>query len=74
MVNRIYQVWLRVSKRIGNFQARLILTIFYFVFLPVFAIAGKILHKMSSRHEKTQSTWIHKERKEAKLPDLRNQY
>jgi len=37
-LKRLWQGWKRVGKKIGDFQARLLLTIFYFVILAPFEI------------------------------------
>ena len=74
MLKKAYQKWLRFSKIIGNFQARAILTVFYYSFLPLFAVVGKIQHGLSNSHKKNRSAWTKREKKEFKLLDLRNQY
>lgn len=38
-LRRIWQVWKRIAKRIGDFQARIFLGIFYFVVFCPFALA-----------------------------------
>ena len=38
-VKRLWERWKRVGKRIGDFQARLLLSVFYYVVFAPFAIA-----------------------------------
>lgn len=38
-LRRVWQAWKRIAKRIGGFQARIFLGIFYFVVLCPFALA-----------------------------------
>ncbi len=38
-VRRLFALWKRVGKRIGDVQARALLTLFYFVVLAPFALA-----------------------------------
>ncbi len=38
-LRRVWQVWKRIAKRIGDFQARIFLAVFYFVFFCPFALA-----------------------------------
>lgn len=37
-VRQLWAAWKRVARRIGDFQARVLLTIFYFVLLAPFAL------------------------------------
>lgn len=37
-LRNIWEAWKRLGKRIGDFQARLLLTVFYFVILAPFAV------------------------------------
>jgi len=41
-LNALWQGWKSVAHKIGDFQARLILTIFYFVVLAPFAMGVRI--------------------------------
>ncbi len=38
-VRRIWTWWKGVARRIGDFQARILLTVFYFIFVAPFALA-----------------------------------
>jgi hypothetical protein len=39
LLRRFWKGWKRVSKKIGNFQARVFLAVFYFTFFCPFALA-----------------------------------
>jgi hypothetical protein len=39
LLANLWEGWKRLGKRIGDFQARLLLTVFYFVILAPFALA-----------------------------------
>jgi hypothetical protein len=39
LLRRLWAGWKRIGRRIGDFQARVLLTLFYFVFLAPFALA-----------------------------------
>ena len=41
-LRRLWQGWKRVGKKIGDFQARLLLTVFYFVILAPFALGVRL--------------------------------
>jgi len=39
VLRALWEGWKRVAKKIGEFQSKLVLTLFYFVFLAPFALA-----------------------------------
>jgi hypothetical protein len=39
---RLWEGWKRIARHIGDFQARLLLTVFYFVCLTPFALAVRL--------------------------------
>ena len=39
VVRRLWEWWKGVGKKIGDFQARFLLTVFYFIFFSPFALA-----------------------------------
>lgn len=42
-LRRLWEGWKRFGRKIGDFQARVLLTVFYFVFLAPFALAVRSL-------------------------------
>ena len=42
MIRSFWEWWKRLGKRIGDFQARILLTLFYFLILPPFALAVRL--------------------------------
>jgi hypothetical protein len=42
MLDRLWQGWKRVGRTIGNFQARVLLTIFYIVLVVPFGIMTRL--------------------------------
>ena len=38
VLRRLWEGWKRVGRKIGDFQARVLLTVFYFVILAPFAV------------------------------------
>ena len=42
MLKRFWQAWKRIAHRIGNFQSRVLLTIFYFVVVLPFGLATRL--------------------------------
>jgi hypothetical protein len=43
MLRRLWAGWKRIGRKIGDFQARVLLTIFYFVILAPFALGLRLL-------------------------------
>jgi hypothetical protein len=42
MIKRIWEAWKRIAHKIGNFQARLLLTIFYAIVVLPFGVAARL--------------------------------
>ena len=42
VLRRLWEGWKRVGRKIGDFQARVLLTIFYFVILAPFAVVVRL--------------------------------
>jgi lipopolysaccharide/colanic/teichoic acid biosynthesis glycosyltransferase len=58
-VRALWEGWKRVAKRIGDVQARILLTIFYFLFLAPFALV--VRWRMDPLAIKTDMGWRSKE-------------
>ncbi|TDJ08049.1 MAG: hypothetical protein E2O67_01620 [Deltaproteobacteria bacterium] len=65
---RIWEWWKPVAQKIGNFQARVILTVFYFTMFMPFAILVKLFTDPLRIKPKTKKGWI--ERKDEQVDDL----
>ena len=60
-LRRLWAGWLKIAHIIGTFQARVILSIFYFVVVPVFALLVKIFRDpLDLRTGPRESFWIHR--------------
>ncbi len=64
---RVWEWWKPVANKIGNFQARLILTIFYFTLFVPFALIVKFATDPLRIKSKTKKGWI--ERKQESIED-----
>jgi hypothetical protein len=49
LLRRLWQGWKRFGKKVGDFQARLLLTIFYFVILSPFALGMRAADPLALR-------------------------
>lgn len=55
---RLWEWWKRVARKIGDFNARVILTIFYLILLSPFALAVRFLTDPLSIKKKTGKGWL----------------
>ena len=47
---RLWQGWKRFGRKVGDFQARLLLTLFYFVILAPFGVGMRAADPLGLRH------------------------
>ena len=57
LLSRIWSGWKRVAKKIGDFQARLILGLFYFILLAPFALIVKVATDPLAIKARAQRGW-----------------
>ena len=69
----LWQGWQKVAKKIGDFQARLILTLFYFIFvIPIGLIARLFADPLALK--KSSAHWDKRESAPARMEDARRQF
>jgi hypothetical protein len=56
-LKRAWEAWKRLGKKIGNFQARVLLTIFYVVLMFPFGIAARLFSD-PLRIKKLPTEWL----------------
>ena len=74
-IKKLYQSWKNFSERMGNFQNRIILSLFFFIFVSPFALAMKIFSdplKIKKRRKK--SHWLPKKEMKIELEQFRRQF
>jgi hypothetical protein len=72
-LKELWQRWQKVAKKIGDFQARLILSLFYFIIvLPVGLIARVFADPLGLK--KTAARWDAKQSSPARIEDARRQF
>jgi hypothetical protein len=57
LIRRSWKWWKRVARRIGDFNARVILTLFYFIFLAPFALAVRLFTDPLAIKNKSAPSW-----------------
>lgn len=71
---KLWDGWMKIAKAIGNFNARLILSLFYFVVMvPLGLIVGSRKDFLGIK-EKSPSTWQPKDSHATDLEEGRRQY
>jgi hypothetical protein len=73
--SRAWERWKVIAKKIGNFQSRVILTLFYVLVVPMFALIVKVfkdpLHLRSSDAE---SYWLERKTPQPTESTARRQF
>jgi hypothetical protein len=65
--------WTKIAKNIGDFQARLILTLFYFIFIiPIGLIARRFADPLALKNN--AANWEKRASAPARLDDARRQF
>ena len=70
---RLWQRWLVIAKRIGDFQARLLLSLFYLlIVLPLGLVVRLFLDPLNLK--KSSPGWISRPNAASKMDDARKQF
>ncbi len=59
MMRKIWEAWKKIAKKIGDFNSRVILTVFYFVFITPISIPIKFKDPLGIKNKK--QGWIPKQ-------------
>lgn len=59
MIRKIWEGWKKIAKKIGEFNSRLILTVFYFIFITPISIPIKLKDPLGIKNKK--QGWIPKQ-------------
>jgi len=73
----LWQNWKDYSKRMGSFQTRIMLSLFYFIFVSPFALAVKMFSdplKIKKQSASKQSHWLTKKETDIDLDQYRRQF
>ena len=57
LLHRLWRGWKRIAHKIGDFQARVLLTIFYFVIVAPFALAVRLFADPLALKSTTARGW-----------------
>jgi len=74
-IKKLWHTWKNFSKRMGSFQSRIILSLFYFIFVSPFAIALKTFSdSLNIKHQNTKSYWLPKKETTTDLEQYKRQF
>ena len=62
MLRKIWEAWKKIAKKIGEFNSRVILTVFYFIFITPLSIPIKIKDPLGIKNKK--QGWVPKQTSE----------
>jgi len=75
LFKKLWHSWKDFSQRMGNFQSRIILSLFFFIFVSPFALAVKIFSDpLSIKHQRSTSQWLPKKEIKNELEQYRRQF
>lgn len=74
-IKQLWHRWLVVARKLGEFQSRVILTIFYFVFVTPFAFGIKLFFDpLGLKAGKKNSYWIKRKKEKFGLDKGERQF
>jgi len=74
-IKNLWQSWKNFSKRMGSFQSRIILSLFYFIFVTPFALGVRIFSDpLNIKHKSSKSHWLLKKEIKYDLEQYRRQF
>ena len=75
ILQRAWRLWKRVGQVIGDFIARIILSIYYFTILTPFALGVRLLSDpLGLKAHDNPSWWLDRETRNRALEDARRQF
>jgi hypothetical protein len=74
MLRKLWQEWLRISKHIGSFNARALITLIYFTILAVFGLASRLFSDpLDIKKRPGESAWLSRSTSDLDLDTSRRQ-
>ncbi len=74
MLKRLWQKWKIIAEKIGNFQARVILTLIYFIFATPIGLVMRYFSDPLKLKRDSDSNWVHREQQKTTLEDAKRQF
>ena len=75
MLKRLWNWWKPIAEKIGNFQARIILSVFYFIFVTPIALGVKLFSDpLKIKKSEQSSWWLPRESKQTSVEEAQRQF
>jgi len=75
MLKRLWNWWKPIAERVGNFQARIILSIFYFIFVTPIALGVKLFSDPLTLKKSNQASWwLSRETRKPNIEEAERQF
>ncbi|MGC9503056.1 SxtJ family membrane protein [Baaleninema sp.] len=75
LLKRAWKYWQAFGHFMGNFIARLVLTLFYFIIFAPFALVTRIfLDPLGRKANKNASLWLDRQTRDLKIRDSKYQF
>lgn len=71
ILRKIWQIWKRIGQTIGNWIARIVLTIFYFTIFPLFGLGVRLLTDPLAIKRTIGAPWLERATRDHTLDDAR---
>jgi hypothetical protein len=74
MLRKFWQEWLRVSKHIGSFNARALITLIYFTILALFGLPSRFLSDpLDMKKRPGGSAWVQRTTRDLDMDSAHHQ-
>lgn len=73
-IKKIWHKWKRIAELVGNFQAKILLTILYFLLFAPVAVGVKLFSDVLRLKLRKTSYWILREMETPKIENARRQF
>lgn len=74
MLTRLWSQWKRFAQRLADFQARVILTLIYYLVLAPFGLIVSLLGDLLRTKRPQTSTWVARPTEASSLQNARKQF
>ena len=75
LLKRVWQLWKRVGQAIGDFIARVVLSVFYFTIFVPFGLGVRLLSDpLGVKAHGNPGWWLDRETRDRALEDARRQF
>jgi len=74
MLRRVWKQWKIIAHKVGNFQSRILLNIFYFIILMPFGLGVRLFSDHLCLKLQSGTHWVNKVTNETTMENARRQF